>query len=293
MAHPPILRSKISEEELYKLYWKDNLKIKDIASMYGVTYSAVWLYMNKLGINRRGYSETRVLHYSVKKVNENCFSNWSREVAYVLGVIITDGSIDSASGNLRISMTDKDVVEKIALAMELEDGVSIVKARNGGKQQYKLAICRQKITEDLRHLGVEIDGSKTFDQKAIKVPKEFRSHFIRGVFDGDGSLVIRNRISPAGTPYKSSDVTIVSASKPFLDSVLNMLNEDLDLGLHINGYMGNKSTKILYRINFSCRKKIGKFLRYIYKDKGNVFMERKYNKAIIDGAYMINNDTLL
>jgi intein/homing endonuclease len=287
MPYIPKIRGKITKEELTKLYWTDKMNAREIGELFGCGSSSVVNYMNILGIPLRDkYSYKWVLSH--KEVNEAFFKTWTEEMAYSLGIIVTDGSIESASGNLRIQMTDLDVLEKIAGAMELKNGITIPKRRGNHKQQYKLSICRHSFVEDLTSLGVPTNGTKTYSIGEIKVPKEFRSHFIRGVFDGDGHLAIRERVTPNGYNYQGGEVTIVSASYTFLDSICKMLNDDLGTQISPREYKGgNKGAyRTLYRINFSSKDIVTEFIRYIYADKGSMYMERKYAKLIADGHFL-------
>ncbi|WP_154990417.1 LAGLIDADG family homing endonuclease [Priestia megaterium] len=291
MPYPRILRDKLNKKDLHKLYWEEKMTIKQIAEKYNVNFASVQKYMKDIGVPRRDKYASKWLNSPVQ-VNETFFSEWSKQMAYVLGIIVTDGSIEKKTGSLRISMTDFDVIEKIASAMDLENGVSLVKKRGNNKQQYKLAVCRRSFVEDFIRLGIKINGEKTYKQGKVEVPRKFRNHFIRGVFDGDGSLVIRHRVSPKGTPYISHDLTIVSASKDFLQSIVEIINDDIDINICVKKYKGGTKGKYkdLYRINFSDRVKIAKFLNYIYEDKGTLFMERKYNKYIKEGPHLLNID---
>ncbi|MCQ6520058.1 MULTISPECIES: LAGLIDADG family homing endonuclease [Bacillus] len=277
MVYPAKIRGKVSKEKLEELYHEKKMTMKQIAKLYRCNYTSVREYMILLGITIRKTTDVRALA-SPKSVNEHFFSEWSNEVAYILGIIITDGSFEK-NGDLRISMTDFDVIHGIAKAIELKNGLSYVKKKKNHKQQLKISICRSQIINDLKQLGVNVDGTKTFKQKFIDIPAQYRSHFIRGIFDGDGSIVVRRRRLKTGI-FTSKELTIITTSSYSLaKGVCNTMYEDLNIKLDV--YHQIKATTKqadVYRVNLYSKENVHKFFNYIYKDKDYLFMHRKYAK---------------
>ncbi|MGE8053533.1 LAGLIDADG family homing endonuclease [Bacillus mycoides] len=279
MVYPAKIRGKVSKEELEKLYHENKMNIKQIAKLYRCSYHSIQKYMVLLGIKTRQITEVRALA-SPKSVNEHFFSEWSNEVAYILGIIITDGSFEK-TGDLRICMTDFDVIHGIAKALELKNGLSYVKKKKNYKQQLKLSICRSQIINDLKKLGVNVEGTKTFKQNFIDVPEQYRSHFIRGIFDGDGSIVVRRRKLKTGI-FISIELTIITTSSyPLAKGVCNAIYEDLGIKLDVyHQIKANTKQADVYRVNLYSKENVHKFFNYIYKDKGYLFMHRKYAKFL-------------
>ncbi len=194
-------------------------------------------------------------------------------MAYVLGFISADGNI-CHSGRvhaLQIACDDKDVIEKIKFAFEYE-GPIYEKARPNGKISYSLRICDPIIFKDLEHLGVTERKSLTFTPS--KTPVKLVRHFIRGYFDGDGSVYLRN------TKYPSRlVVSIYTAS-------LNMANY-----LHINCkqvlgdlyqgrilmHMARQKTPF-YNIHLGHKAAV-KLFNYMYQN-ADIYLERKYKKFL-------------
>lgn len=207
------------------------------------------------------------------KVNFNFFKTWSPDMAYVLGFIGADGNIcHSGRGHsLQVACDDKDVIEKIKIVLSYE-GPIYQKIRENGKISYSLRICDQIIFHDLQKLGITERKSLTLTPP--RMPKSLIRHFIRGYFDGDGSVYLNNR------PYKSKlGVAIYTASKYMSE----FLYQRLKL-LFKNSYNGTVRMRLAhqktpyYCISFG-QKSASKFFIYMYKD-ANVYLERKYNKFI-------------
>ena len=102
------------------------------------------------------------------------------------------------------------------------------------------------------------------------MPKKYTSHFIRGYFDGDGSIWKTN-FYKGGKDYYYAN--IISASKQILDDIYNYL------GFGIVRKIKGK----YYEIKF-CQTDCIKLFNIIYKD-ATFKLERKYNKFL-----QINSD---
>ncbi len=205
------------------------------------------------------------------KVNSNFFKTWSPEMAYVLGFIGADGNIchSGRAHMLQIACDDKDVIVKIKKCISYEGPIH-QKIRENNKISYSLRICDPIIFNDLQQLNITERKSLTLTPP--KVPKHLVRHFIRGYFDGDGSVFLNNR------PYKSKlGVIICTASKPmseFLYQKLKLLLKD-----SYNGTIGMRLAheKTPYYIIRFGQKSASIIFTYMYKD-ANVYLERKYNK---------------
>ena len=92
------LRSRLNQAELRRLYLVEKKSLEDIARLYGVSRVAIWKYCKDERLTRRGRSEARLeaqkkgkVPQSFFDINDNFFSIWSPEMAYVLGLVATDG----------------------------------------------------------------------------------------------------------------------------------------------------------------------------------------------------------
>lgn len=206
-------------------------------------------------------------------VNSNFFKTWSPEMTYVLGFIGADGNIchSGRAHTLHIACDDKDIIEKIKLILNYEGPIH-QKLRDNGKISYSLRICDQIIFADLERLGITERKSLTFTPP--KIPKSLIRHFMRGYFDGDCSVWLRN------VSYKSRLVVdFYTASKPMSEFLYQQLKNVLKDSLKGKILVTLKNQKNpYYRINLG-HKSSSKIFNYMYKDV-NLFMERKYKKFI-------------
>lgn len=118
----------LTKEELVNLYKNEKKSLEDIAKIYEVSRAAIYKKLKKFGLEQRSKSEARIeaqkqgkLPQQFFDINENFFSRWSPEMAYVLGLIITDGCI-SRTGTVSLCINDRELLEKVREVM----GLSII-----------------------------------------------------------------------------------------------------------------------------------------------------------------------
>lgn len=206
------LRKLVSKEKLVALYQERGQSLEDIARTFGVTRVAVWKALKAYGIARRGGSEASVLAFSRGKYrgkttaefNESIFSQWSQRMAYLLGYIFTDGCfrrVTRTCFQVDISSSDREHLEKLAAILGKNVPLHTIKQSrrgfSGGEDRYLhlIRFTRPGMIQDLRKLG--LTERKSLTMKFPQVPKEFLRHFIRGCWDGDGSIFIESSGYPA------------------------------------------------------------------------------------------------
>ncbi|XOB41984.1 MAG: LAGLIDADG family homing endonuclease [Candidatus Nealsonbacteria bacterium] len=208
-----------------------------------------------------------------RHINHNFFKKWNSKMSYVLGYIVADGCIaiskDRKSHPFTLNITSADLKHLYLLKETLESEHKISKkSRKADNNGYQLQIRNHIITKDLMNLG--IFPRKTYNLNPIKVPEKYFPDFIRGFFDGDGSVYI----------YKVNGVPQIKASfsNPSLPFIAK-LNQDLcrKMGISMKTIHEdkNKRRKIpLYYIDFyidDCEK----FAEFMYRNNSSLFLLRK------------------
>ena len=205
-----------------------------------------------------------------KNLKHDFFSDIDTEAkAYILGLAFADGSISperriKTSYVFQISFKEEDkylldyIKENLCYDGNLyyvpskEKIIRNKKVYSSG--QYMLHIPSKQLVNDLEKLGM----SKK--DKFPNIREDLISHFIRGVFDGDGCISISKR----------GDIEI------FIMGTENFLNET---NKYIN-FNKPKFTRGIYKSRKSGRLNAIKFANYIYEN-ANIYMKRKYNKFAV------------
>ena len=269
------LRLRLAEEELRRLYSKEKKSLNDIGRMYGVSRVAVWKYCRDRGLARRTKSQARLeaqkkgkIPQDYFEINENFFSKWTHKMAYVLGLIMTDGCV-SKHGSVSLCINDKDLLETVKTALGSNHPIRHSKYQ---ARLYTLVFAREKLIDDLNKLGVF--SKKSHNIGFPDVPDVYLVDFIRGIFDGDGSVFFEKR-SP-NFPLKSS---FISGSKGFIETIEHKLRI---LGMSKrNIYQQKTKNGILYMFRYA-HKDSAKLFNILYKNtqENGLFLRRKYYRFL-------------
>lgn len=208
------------------------------------------------------------------KINETFFENVDNEYkSYFLGLIFADGYLHEKRNYMSLTLqeTDVDILNKLRSCIETDKPLQLIKRKEKNtKNQYRLLITRKKIINDLINYGVHQNKSLTCTPiKLYKLDDILLKHFIRGYFDGDGSV----------TYYKTRNS---------MNSTINICctNEFYDFfSLYINKVLSIKTTKSkrfnneknCYDLRICGNRNVIKFLDYLYSNS-NIFLERKEKK---------------
>lgn len=129
-----------------------------------------------------------------KPINENYFEKIDTpNKAYFLGFMYADGNVNSKTNAINISLQERDgyILEKFKMDLESEHKIYLKEIKGGFKcgRQHGFTFAREKMKKDLIKLGCH--PRKTWDLKFpsfLQVPENLIFHFIRGFFDGDGTI---------------------------------------------------------------------------------------------------------
>src|SRR3989344_3784934 len=189
-------------------------------------------------------------------LNENFFCKWDSAMAYVLGFWFADGYMrKEKSYRILFSGKDKDILAKIRKAIHSNHPIRL----EHKDKCYFISLCSKKLYEDLTRLGGLRRKSKiiTFP----KVPKKFLPDFIRGYFDGDGSVFFVKYIRTKDKRItKELRTNFTSGSRQFLNNLMEVLHNEIGLPFKKLGvYNNGSSLKLGYGMKDS-----DALLRYMY-----------------------------
>ncbi len=196
------------------------------------------------------------------------------ETAYWLGFLCADGSVSIAPRSvMRIELANKDVNHLYNLRSFLKSNQPLYKDRRG-KGTTILAIGSKRLVRNLISLGC-IPRKTHVLEYSNSVPEYLDRHFIRGVFDGDGSIGIYERIDTRREQiYHHKELIFrLCGTKGILLTIKEKLEEQL--GVHVN----IRPMKNIYLLHISRFPDVQKSLDYLYKDS-SVRLPRKYEQYL-------------
>ena len=169
--------------QLRRLYLK--LTDEQIGALYGVTGRSVHDWRVKHGIARSAAHRRRYT------LDVDFFAKIdTEERAYALGLLATDGYITQARKQIFLALQARDehILHDLARAMGSSAPVrdKIAGGFPGSGPQKYICFGSRKMVSDLSRYGVV--PAKSLILTYAKVPRKFERHYVRGLFDGDGSL---------------------------------------------------------------------------------------------------------
>lgn len=195
--------------------------------------------------------------------NEGFFDELTEKSAYWLGFLYADGYVrmkDGKSGEVKLKLkdTDKSHIEKFLNDLECDKPI---KCGVDNKSKFcSVTVYSNKMVNTLIELGCM--NNKTFKITFPKLEFNLLRHFVRGYFDGDGSI--------SKNSNKWSVINI-AGNENFIPSLKNFL---IECGLtKVNIHQMGK-IKILTITNLS---DVFKFKQILYNGE-TVSLERKKNR---------------
>lgn len=217
----------------------------------------------------------------IYNVNDDYFSKINEISSYILGFIAADGHVTNyqrKSNYLIINIIQTDIEILNLIKKELSyTGKIYSQKKSNGQDQCALRICSNKIALDIQNYF--ITNNKTFDLKWVKnINERFLKFFIRGYFDGDGSLSFN--IEKGN--YSASFV----GTRLFLEGLLSFYRSETNTN---DGSI--KEYKSYSQLTFGGKYCARTFLNWLYEDSTmNTRLSRKYNKYLEFIDYVGNED---
>jgi len=182
--------------------------------------------------------------------------------AYWLGFLLADGH-NYKNKSLRIDIKDENHLERLSCLI-YPNGDKPISTRDLGYGTVYYFHCGiVDIVENLSSHGVAPNKSKI--TTLPNIPKDMYRHFIRGLFDGDGSLCY-----VMDKNYRRYNFSIVGS--------LELMNGVHDVVFHQTGInLGVGKMKMIHRVYKKGNQQILSLLIWIYQNS-SVYLSRKYEK---------------
>lgn len=205
---------------------------------------------------------------------ENAFKELDEFACYWAGFIAADGNVDSKN-RVRIMLKYDDTTH-LHKFRDFIGSTHSISSNTSTYNRSSLEFTSRTIVEDLKNLFY-IVPNKTEILDFPNISDECLKHYIRGYFDGDGSICesFSNVNSITATLY----TTFTSGSPVFTNKLFEALQRILGVVGHLQTFKDKNSFQIKFNTNDSI-----KLLRWIYTDAA-VYLDRKYNlyvKTVID-----------
>lgn len=261
------LENILSKEELDFIItnYQQGMSLRELEKRTGRSRAAISKMLTRLQIKNSVGNHHRYYHF-----NENFFEKIDNELsAYWLGFLYADGCIITPKNGqqefkLALGEQDKEILEKFKEDLNseypLREDISKHLKNPNAQIQIVHSLRSQKTVDDLKKLGcIERKSLILTFPSEDQVPLEHIHHFIRGYFDGDGSI----------SEYNNEFHINFVGTKEFIYA----LYEKIQMGSVFQDKRKNNS----WYLSINGNKQIIKFYNYLYSNATR-YLLRKYNK---------------
>lgn len=113
---------------------------------------------------------------------------WSPEIAYIVGLITTDGNLSPDGRHLDITSNDFQLLETAKNCLKIKNRITPkFSGSTGWKSSYRIQFGNVIFYRWLLDMGLMPNKSKIIG--SLKIPKKYFFHFLRGFLDGDGNIL--------------------------------------------------------------------------------------------------------
>ena len=173
-----------SKQEIIKYYLSQPMTMRQVEDKYELSHPTI----SKILKDIPKYTKAKLNNPNMK---EHFFQEINNEEsAYFLGLIISDGNVfkDSTGRQVSISIT-LDLKDEYMLNKFKEAVNSNTSIGHDGRGCGQIAVRSNVMAEDLAQYGIV--PRKSYDTYLPILNKEWMPHLIRGILDGDGSILAK------------------------------------------------------------------------------------------------------
>jgi hypothetical protein len=252
-------------KEMLEYEYKICGSMQKIADKFKVSVDSIYKYVK---IHQIKYD----MHYTgIYTCNENFFSYDTPESFYIAGFIAADGSLQQRqySKILKICLSDKDLahLEKIKLALDSDHIIKIYDVKPSKlvittHKCAELSITSNQIYDDLQRFNIMPNKTFTYNMPEWLINHSMVHHFMRGYFDGDGTI---------STSSKQGGFNILG-TKSFLAQYRTILENNCKLNHNKICVKGN-----VFSLSYGGRHMMCKLYQFLYRD-ATICLDRKQIK---------------
>jgi hypothetical protein len=258
--------------ELYELY-KNGITMRELASTRDFSEETIRRWFIEKGLNTK-------LLWSKPKFDYTYFHNIdTTRKAYYLGFLFADGCICKSHYRISIFLQDRDsnIIKSFHSDLKSQINIQYREAFDNTRAQYGVYFNSKDMYYDLINLGIRpnksIDGMNFPSIDSYLIP-----HFIRGFFDGDGTVGLRQAMYKGKKNGINRNMKFACTCKSFIEK----LSKEIYLGCgalgsikEISNYSKTKSRATpIYNLIYWRVGDLKSLYAYLYNNS-DICLERK------------------
>ena len=208
---------------------------------------------------------------------------WTPNLAYILGLLVTDGNLSKDGRHITMRSSDKELLETFKQCLSITNAIG--RTFNNGRASrpsYRVQFGNIQFYNWL--IGIGIKPAKTYTIGKIKIPDNLFRDFLRGHLDGDGnvSAYIDRRVNYRGHNYANQRIftRFISASHKHLVWLQSQIKKLAGMnGAFICNKQRIENHVSMWELKFAKTESL-KLLHWIYYDPSLPCLERKRELAL-------------
>lgn len=238
---------RLDENQIISEY-KMGISCYKIADEYNVDAKTIYHVLERNGVERNNN------YHNLELVSDYWTNIDTYDKAYFLGFLITDGNVYGNDVRLQLSSKDEYILK--VFSEKTKNGNKIYVDKRGFSSYRVKKKCW---VEDLAKYGVIPRKTATAYLPALS--DDMMPHLLRGIFDGDGWITQRGH----HTIGLCGNETLTTQVRDYLVKTLGVYNVKVI-----------KNNESLWSVSWSSKKDIKLIGEYLYKDKGDCYLSRKF-----------------
>lgn len=261
-------------------YFKQVRSTTKTAEKFGYTNSGISLILKRYNITTLSRSESQRKY----NFNQDYFETINtEEKAYWLGFFYADGYVSKDRNNITLALGKKDRnhIEKFSKCISSNYPIKDKAVKSGkfkGKEYSVLTLTANKVKNDLIDKGC-FNCKSLILKFPTKVPDELTHHFIRGYFDGDGTVFISKEKHHRSGKIEDIIHCRILGTYDFISQMNTFLNFD---SIVVKRYK-NSDKENMYEFVIKRKLRCKKLMDYLYNN-ANIYLKRK--KQIFDNYFL-------
>lgn len=284
----PITAFMKQNKEQIIAYYEETKSIRDTTEEFELNIKTLRSYLQKWGVFVNEQPRYTANYNFFERID-------TEEKAYWLGFIAADGTLNNKR-SLKIALAIEDIEHLNKFNASLESTYPIRTYERGPNNVWKInaqpisevCITSQKMFDDLIDKGITRRKTHTIKFPCEeKLPKNLRVHYIRGVFDGDGTITRLPRPKYSKDKkighYKNSDGSLkfdysfsIMGNIDHIEPIQKILMEEV--GMNQTKLIHSKHhTENIVSVAYCGNNNVKKIGKWLYKD-ATIYLDRKLHR---------------
>jgi len=271
--HKTPLQDLLPKNQLYEYYIVQKLSSIEISKICNLKPAQVYNLLIRYEIPIRQKKEIAFeKYYKNDNVDIGFFEKLTPDLAYVLGLWASDGNLYNTT--LSLGLVERDVIEWVSNKIGLKTKVISINSSKYNKPHVRIKFNNGYVRDIFNSYG--ISEKKSFNIEFPNLPDKFIPHFLRGVFDGDGSFSVKtyDRLRRKNGELRVIAIlTFYSASKSFINRIKSIVESVVGGSRTINE--DDRGENIVYSYHVSGVDRLIKFAYWMYPSNAFGMMKKK------------------